>query len=191
MKNKATGWAIDPVTRTITAQAHTWESAKAWIDCDLLERVRLDNGELWVNEEGFLLEDHKPWTLNRRQMIAGRAFLVGPEWTNHIGIDFPEVAWLSPSIQVEPPKARAYPVTPEGLHQMTLDAREQEGLAELASVGATPADWPAPSVGDFVTVASGMTGMVVAVGAGWLEVRFIDGRVVEVLTQSVGVVDVD
>jgi preprotein translocase subunit YajC len=46
-------------------------------------------------------------------------------------------------------------------------------------------------VGDFVTVASGFTGMVVAVGDGWIEVRFIDGRVVEVPTQSVEVVDVD
>jgi hypothetical protein len=200
MKNKATGWAIDPFTRTITAQAHTWESAKRWIGCDLLERVRLDGGELWVNEEGFLLEDHRPWVLNRGQMIAGRAFLVGPEWTNHLGAHFPEVAWLSPSAHVEPPKARSYPMTPEGLHQMTLDAQEERGMAELAAVGAAPADWPndrprqvltPPALGDFVTVASGVTGMVVALGAGWLEVRFVDGRVVEVPAQSVEVVYVD
>ena len=206
MNNKATGWAIDPVTRTITAQAHTWESAKAWIGCDLLECVRLDGGELWVNEEGFLLENHRPWVLNRGQMIAGRAFLVGGEWTNHLGAHFPEVAWLSPSAQVEPPKARAYPMTPDGLHQMTLDAQEERGMAELAAVGAAPADWPndgsgsgdglrqllrAPTLGDFVTVASGLTGMVMAMGDGWVEVRFIDGRVVEVPTQSVEVVDVD
>ena len=85
MNEHAKGWAIDPATRTITAQAHTWESAKAWIGCDLLECVRLDGGELWVNEEGFLLENHRPWVLNRGQMIAGRAFLVGGEWTNHDG----------------------------------------------------------------------------------------------------------
>jgi hypothetical protein len=48
-----------------------------------------------------------------------------------------------------------------------------------------------PALGDFVTVASGMTGMVVALGAGWLEVRFVDGRVVEVPAQSVEVVYVD
>lgn len=200
MNNKATGWAIDPVTRTITAQAHTWESAKRWIDCDLLERVRLDNGELWVNEEGFLLEDHKPWTLNRGQMIAGRAFLVGREWTNHDGRYLPEVAWLSPSAQAEAPKARAYPMTPEGMRQMALDAQEERGMAELAAVGAAPADWPndrprqvlaAPTLGDFVTVASGLTGMVMAMGDGWVEVRFIDGRVIEVPVQSVEVVDVD
>jgi hypothetical protein len=206
MKNTATGWAIDPVTRTITAQAHTWESAKAWIGCDLLECVRLDGGELWVNEEGFLKEDHRPWVLNRGQMIAGRAFLVGGEWTNHLGAHFPEVAWLSPSAHVEPPKARAYPMTPDGLHQMALDAQEERGMAELAAVGAAPADWPndgrgdkdglrqllrAPTLGDFVTVASGLTGMVMAIGDGWVEVRFIDGRVIEVPTQSVEVVDVD
>lgn len=204
MNNKATGWAIDPVTRTITAQAHTWESAKRWIGCDLLECVRLDGGELWVNEEGFLLEDHRPWVLNRGQMIAGRAFLVGREWTNHLGAHFPEVAWLSPSAQVEPPKARAYPMTPDGLRQMTLDAQEERGMAELTAVGAAPADWPkdgrgdglrqllrAPTLGDFVTVASGLTGMVMAMGDGWVEVRFIDGRVVEVPTQSVEVVDVE
>ena len=200
MNNKATGWAIDPFTRTITAQAHTWESAKRWIGCDLLECVRLDGGELWVNEEGFLLEDHKPWTLNRGQMIAGRAFLVGREWTNHDGRDLPEVAWLSPSAQVEPPKARAYPMTPDGLRQMALDAQEERGMAELAAVGSTPADWPndgprqvltPPTLGDFVTVASGLTGMVMAVGDGWIEVRFIDGRVIEVPVQSVEVVHVD
>lgn len=208
MNNNAKGWAIDPVTRTITAQAHTWESAKRWIGCDLLERVRLDNGELWVNEEGFLLEDHKPWTLNRRQMIAGRAFLVGGEWTDHDGQDLPEVTWLRSGCQVEPPKARAYPMTPEGMRQMTLDAQEERGMAELAAVGAAPADWPndgrgdgrgdglrqllrAPTLGDFVTVASGLTGMVMAIGDGWVEVRFIDGRVVEVPVQSVEVVDVD
>jgi hypothetical protein len=200
MNNKATGWAIDPVTRTITAQAHTWESAKRWIGCDLLECVRLDGGELWVNEEGFLLEDHRPWVLNRGQMIAGRAFLVGREWTNHLGAHFPEVAWLSPFAKIEPPKARAYPMTPDGLHQMTLDAQEERGMAELAAVGAASADWPndglrqllrAPTLGDFVTVASGLTGMVMAMGDGWVEVRFIDGRVVEVPVQSVEVVDVD
>lgn len=206
MNNKATGWAIDPVTRTITAQAHTWDSAKAWIGCDLLECVRLDGGELWVNEEGFLLEDHRPWVLNRGQMIAGRAFLVGGEWTNHLGAHFPEVAWLSPFAKIEPPKARAYPMTPDGLHQMTLDAQEERGMAELAAVGAASADWPndgrgdgdglrqllrAPTLGDFVTVASGLTGMVMAMGDGWVEVRFIDGRVVEVPVQSVEVVDVD
>jgi hypothetical protein len=200
MKNKATGWAIDPVTRTITAQAHTWDSAKRWIGCDLLECVRLDGGELWVNEEGFLLEDHRPWVLNRGQMIAGRAFLVGGEWTNHLGAHFPEVAWLSPFAKIEPPKARAYPMTPDGLHQMTLDAQEERGMAELAAVGAASADWPsdglrqllrAPTLGDFVTVASGLTGMVMAMGDGWVEVRFIDGRVVEVPVQSVEVVDVD
>ena len=200
MNNKATGWAIDPVTRTITTQAHTWETAKAWIGCDLLECVRLDGGELWVNEEGFLLENHRPWVLNRGQMIAGRAFLVGGEWTNHDGRNLPEVAWLSPYAQVEPPKARAYPMTPEGLRQMTLDAQEERGMAELAAVGAASADWPndglrqllrAPTLGDFVTVASGLTGMVMAIGDGWVEVRFIDGRVVEVPVQSVEVVDVD
>lgn len=200
MNEHAKGWAIDPVTRTITPATHSWESAKAWIGCDLLECVRLDGGELWVNEEGFLLEDHRPWVLNRGQMIAGRAFLVGREWTNHDGRDLPEVGWLSPSAQVEPPKARAYPMTPDGLHQMTLDAQEERGMAELAAVGAAPADWPndglrqlltAPTLGDFVTVASGLTGMVMAIGDGWVEVRFIDGRVVEVPVQSVEVVDVD
>ena len=200
MNEHAKGWAIDPVTRTITAQAHTWESAKAWIGCDLLECVRLDGGELWVNEEGFLLENHRPWVLNRGQMIAGRAFLVGREWTNHDGRHLPEVAWLSPYAKVEPPKARAYPMTPDGLHQMTLDAQEERGMAELAAVGAASADWPndglrqllrAPTLGDFVTVASGLTGMVMAMGDGWVEVRFIDGRVVEVPVQSVEVVDVD
>lgn len=200
MNEHAKGWAIDPVTRTITPATHSWESAKAWIGCDLLECVRLDGGELWVNEEGFLLEDHRPWVLNRGQMIAGRAFLVGREWTNHDGRDLPEVAWLSPSAQVEPPKARAYPMTPDGLHQMTLDAQEERGMAELAAVGAAPADWPndglrqllrAPTLGDFVTVASGRTGMVMAMGDGWVEVRFIDGRLVEVPVQSVEVVDVD
>lgn len=198
MNQHATGWAIDPVTRTITAQAHTWESAKRWIGCDLLECVRLNGGELWVNEEGFLLEDHRPWVLNHGQMIAGRAFLVGCEWTNHLGAHFPEVAWLSPSAQVEPPKARAYPMTSEGLRQMALDAQEERGMAELAAVGAAPADWPndgrrqllrAPTLGDFVTVASGLTGMVMAIGDGWVEVRFIDGRVIEVPTQSVEVAE--
>ncbi len=200
MKNKVTGWAIDPVERKITPATHSWESLKAWISCDLLERVRLDGGELWVNEEGFLLEDHRPWVLNRGQMIAGRAFLTGREWTTHLGAHFPEVAWLSPSAQVEPPKARAYPITPDGLRQMTLDAQEERGMAELAAVGAASADWPndglrqllrAPTLGDFVTVASGLTGMVMAMGDGWVEVRFVDGRVIEVPTQSVEVVDVD
>jgi hypothetical protein len=200
MNNKATGWAIDPFNRTITAQAHTWESAKRWIGCDLLECVRLDNGELWVNEEGFLLEDHRPWTLNRRQMIAGRAFLVGNEWTNHPGTNLPEVGWLRSGYQAEAPKARAYPMTSDGLRQMALDAQEERGMAELAAVGAASADWPrdglrqllrAPTLGDFVTVASGFTGMVMAVGDGWIEVRFIDGRVVEVPAQSVEVVYVD
>jgi hypothetical protein len=200
MNEHANGWAIDPVERQIKPATHTWESAKAWIGCDLLERVRLPGGELWVNEEGFLIDDHRPWVLNGGQMIAGRAFLVGGEWTNHLGAHFPEVAWLSPSAQVEPPKARAYPMTPDGLHQMTLDAQEERGMAELAAVGAAPADWPndglrqllrAPTLGDFVTVASGLTGMVMAMGDGWVEVRFIDGRVIEVPVQSVEVVDVE
>jgi hypothetical protein len=91
-------------------------------------------------------------------------------------------------------------MTPDGLHQMTLDAQEERGMAELAAVGAAPADWPndglrqllrAPTLGDFVTVASGLTGMVMAIGDGWVEVRFIDGRVIEVPVQSVEVVDVD
>ncbi len=200
MKNTATGWAIDPVNRTITPATHSWESAKAWIGCDLLERVRLDGGELWVNEEGFLKEDHRPWVLNRGQMIAGRAFLVGREWTNHLGAHFPEVAWLSPSAQVEPPKARAYPLTPDGAAMMARDAREERGMAELAAVGAAPADWPndgrrqvlqAPTLGDFVTVPSGLTGMVMAVGDGWIEVRFIDGREIQVPINAVEVVHVD
>ena len=200
MNQHAKGWAIDPVNRTIISATHTWESAKAWIGCDLLECVRLDGGELWVNEEGFLKEDHRPWVLNRGQMIAGRAFLCGREWTNHLGAHFPEVAWLSPSAHVEPPKARSYPMTPEGLHQMTLDAQEERGMAELAAVGAAPADWPndgrrqvfrPPTLGDFVTAPSGLTGMVMAMGDGWVEVRFVDGRVIEVPTQSVEVVDVD
>lgn len=200
MSNTAKGWAIDPATRTITIQAHTWESAKDWIGCDLLECVRLDGGELWVNEEGFLLEDHQPWMLNRGQMIAGRAFLVGNEWTSHPGTNLPEVGWLRSGYQAEAPKARAYPMTPEGMRQMALDAQEERGMAELAAVGSAPAEWPEdrprqvltpPALGDFVTVASGMTGMVVALGAGWLEVRFIDGRVIEVPAQSVEVVYVD
>jgi hypothetical protein len=33
-------------------------------------------------------------------------------------------------------------MTPEGLRQMTLDAQEERGMAELAAVGAAPADWP-------------------------------------------------
>lgn len=200
MNNKATGWAIDPVTRTITAQAHTWQTAKAWIGCDLLERVRLDDGELWVNEEGFLLEDHRPWVLNNGQLIAGRAFLCGREWTSHKGRRLPTVGWLRPTVQVEPPVARAYPLTDEGAAMMARDAQEERGMAELAAVGAASADWPndglrqllrAPTLGDFVTVASGLTGMVMAMGDGWVEVRFIDGRVIEVPVQSVEVVDVD
>lgn len=198
MNQHATGWAIDPVTRTITAQAHTWESAKRWIGCDLLECVRLNGGELWVNEEGFLLEDHRPWVLNHGQMIAGRAFLVGCEWTNHLGAHFPEVAWLSPSAQVEPPKARAYPMTLEGLRQMALDAQEERGMAELAAVGAAPADWPndgrrqvfrRPRLGDFVTAPSGLTGTVVAVENHWVAVRFVDGREIQIPINAVEVAE--
>jgi hypothetical protein len=202
MNEHAKGWAIDPVTRTITAQAHTWESAKAWIGCDLLECVRLDGGELWVNEEGFLLENHRPWVLNRGQMIAGRAFLVGGEWTNHDGRNLPEVAWLSPSAQVEPPKARAYPMTPDGLHQMTLDAQEERGMAELAAVGAASADWPsdglrqllrAPTLGDFVTCPDGITGFVGAIDGDWVTVMTVGHMLVFHRSQlvKVEVVDVD
>jgi hypothetical protein len=36
-----------------------------------------------------------------------------------------------------------------------------------------------------------MTGMVVAVGAGWVDVRFIDGSVVQAPTVTVEVVYVD
>jgi hypothetical protein len=87
-------------------------------------------------------------------------------------------------------------MTPAGMTRMRLDALEEEGQAELAAVGSARADWPAeaqrpPTLGDFVTTRSGMTGMVIAVGAGWLDVRFIDGGVTQVPTVTVEVVYVD
>jgi hypothetical protein len=200
MNQHASGWAIDPATQTITAAAHTWESCKAWIGCDLLERVHLPGSELWVNEEGFLLEDHRPWILNGGQMIAGRAFLCGREWTRHTGRHLPTIGWLPATARVESPVARAYPMTPEGLAQMARDAQEERGMAELAAVGAEVADWPndgrrpvfrQPTLGDFVTVASGLTGCVVALENGWVAVRFVDGREVQVPANAVDVVEVD
>lgn len=196
MNNKAKGWAIDPATRTITAQTHTWDTAKAWVDCDLLECVRLDGGELWVDEEGMMRESKTVWVLNGRQMIAGRAFLVGGEWTDHDGRGLPEVCWLRDGRQVEAPRARAYPMTAEGMTRMRMDAIEEEGQAELAAVGSARADWPEgaqrpPTLGDFVTTRSGLTGMVVAVGSGWVDVRYIDGSVTQVPTVCVEVVCVD
>jgi hypothetical protein len=133
------------------------------------------------------------WVLNGRQMIAGRAFLVGGEWTDHDGRGLPEVCWLRDGRQVEAPRARAYPMTPAGMTRMRQDALEEEGQAELAAVGSARADWPAeaqrpPTLGDFVTTRSGMTGMVIAVGAGWVDVRFIDGSVVQAPTVTVEVV---
>lgn len=198
MNQHAKGWAIDPVSRTITPAAHTWESAKAWIGCDLLECVRLGGGDLWVNEEGFLLEDHRPWVLDGRQLIAGRAFLCGQEWTSHNGRHLPTVAWLRPTARAEAPVARAYPMTPEGLLQMTRDAQEERGMAELAAVGAEVAAWPndgrrqvfrRPRLGDFVTVPSGLTGTVVAVENHWIAVRFVDGREIQVPMNAVEVAE--
>jgi len=198
MNQYAKGWAIDPVNRTITPATHTWESCKAWIGCDLLERVRLDDGELWVNEEGFLLEDHRPWVLNGGQLIAGRAFLVGREWTNHKGRNLPTVGWLRPTVQVEPPVARAYPLTDEGAAMMARDAQEERGMAELAAVGAEVAAWPndgrrqvfrPPTLGDFVTVPSGLTGTVVAVENQWVAVRFVDGREIQIPMNAVEVAE--
>lgn len=198
MNQHAKGWAIDPVSRTITPATHTWESAKAWIGCDLLECVRLGGGDLWVNEDGFLLEDHRPWVLDGRQLIAGRAFLCGQEWTSHNGRHLPTVAWLRPTARAEAPVARAYPMTPEGLLQMTRDAQEERGMAELAAVGAEVAAWPndgrrqvfrRPRLGDFVTVPSGLTGTVVAVENHWIAVRFVDGREIQVPMNAVEVAE--
>ena len=198
MNQYAKGWAIDPVNRTITPATHTWESAKAWIGCDLLECVRLGGGDLWVNEEGFLLEDHRPWVLDGRQLIAGRAFLCGQEWTSHNGRHLPTVAWLRPTARAEAPVARAYPMTPEGLLQMARDAQEERGMAELAAVGAEVAAWPndgrrqvfrRPRLGDFVTVPSGLTGTVVAVENHWIAVRFVDGREIQVPMNAVEVAE--
>ena len=192
----ANGWAIDPVERKITPATHSWETLKAWIGCDLLERVRLPGGELWVNEEGFLLEDHKPWVLNGGQLIAGRAWLCGPEWTTHLGKRLPVVGWLKPTARAEAPVARHYPMTPEGLHQMAQDAQEERGMAELAAVGAEPAEWPNDgrrrvfrrvTLGDFVTVASGLTGMVVAIADGFATIRFVDGQEKQAPVQSLEV----
>jgi len=198
MNQHAKGWAIDPVNRTITPATHTWESCKAWIGCDLLECVRLGGGDLWVNEEGFLLEDHRPWVLDGRQLIAGRAFLCGREWTSHKGRHLPTVAWLRPTARAEAPVARAYPMTPEGLLQMTRDAQEERGMAELAAVGAEVAAWPndgrrqvfrRPRLGDFVTVPSGLTGTVVAVENQWVAVRFVDGREIQIPMNAVEVAE--
>jgi len=138
-------------------------------------------------------ESKTVWVLNGRQMIAGRAFLVGGEWTDHDGRGLPGFCLLLSFLPFSSPPSLSSPLTPAGMARMRMDALEEEGHAELAAVGSARADWPAeaqrpPTLGDFVTTRSGMTGMVVAVGAGWVDVRFIDGGVTQVPTVTVEVV---
>jgi len=140
MNNKAKGWAIDPTTRTITAQVHTWDTAKAWVKCDLLECVRLDGGELWVDEEGMMGESKTVWVLNGHQMITGRAFLVGGEWTDHDGRGLPEVCWLRDAHQ-EPGLVVCWlePVTSWPVLHLPTGAEEFTEIGSLRSGRVDPA----------------------------------------------------
>lgn len=189
MKQKAKGWVIDPTRQTITAAELTWDQARQRIGADLLERVAVTGGELWVDEEGTLRGSPSYWVLNGGQLLAGAAFLCGDDWTNHDSDEHPEVSWLPAGRTIEPPKVRAYPVTADGLAQILRDAREEQGYAELAAVGSIPAEWPSdeaaaevyvPEVGDFATGQDGFTGMIIAIDGDVATIRFIDGREVQV-----------
>lgn len=194
---QAKGWIIDPARQTITAASLDWGDALVRIGAELLERVRVQGGDLWVDEEGTLRESPTFWVLNGAQLIAGVAFLCGDDWTDHEGSERPEVAWLPAGRTIEPPRSRAYAVTPDGIAQLLRDAREEQGHAELAAVGSIPAEWPSdgaaeelepPSLGDFVRLPdwappeiAGKTGFVVGFNdRGWLVLRFIDGSEVAV-----------
>lgn len=204
MKQKAKGWVIDPTRQTITAAKLTWDEARQRIGADLLERVAVTGGELWVDEEGTLRGSPSYWVLNGGQLLAGVAFLCGDDWTNHDGDEHPEVSWLPAGRTIEPPTVRAYPVTADGLAQILRDAREEQGYAELAAVGSIPAEWPSdeaaagvirPSVGDFVLVPdsappeiAGKPGVVLEINdQDRLRLAFIDGsEVVVQLSQAKG-----
>jgi len=71
---------IDPEEMTIGVIDHpgTADALQDTIGCRIVEAVQLSrNEDIWLNEEGLLLEPHKPLFRIGPHMIAGRAVVLG------------------------------------------------------------------------------------------------------------------
>lgn len=135
---------VDPINKVVAEAWMTWDESKAWIGCDLMERVDLGGGaELWLDEEGWLKGPPEPWML-RSRLFAGRAVLVGAYhggWENlRIPLDLIQglVGWIPDRL-----KERAadlalggvggfYPITPESMREMKEHAEQRQ--AEILSL---------------------------------------------------------
>lgn len=132
---------VDPVHKVVASAWLTWDEAKAWIGCELMEAVDLGGGtKLWVDEEGWLKGPPSPWFL-KDTLFCGRAVFAGSYhggWEEfRIPLDLIQglVAWVpdrltEQAVDITLGDRGFFPLTKEGMDEVRRSIKRRQAAMQ-------------------------------------------------------------